>query len=100
MRGHVQLHTRRHPFTHTHTDPHTQTHTHQTHTNIHTHTVADPGFPRDGANSQSGCANLLFYFEAEKCIKMKKFGSRARAHPLDPPMVSVASKMDMCLLKI
>ena len=44
-------------------------------------------------NSQSGCANLIFYnFFAENCMKMKEFGpDREKApgmpHPrLDPPM--------------
>ena len=38
--------------------------------------VADPGFSRGGgANSQSRCANLLYYI-AENYMKMKEFGSR------------------------
>ena len=42
--------------------------------------VAYPGFSWSGcANSQDGCANLLFCnFLAENCIKMKEFGPRGR----------------------
>ena len=40
--------------------------------------VADPGFSWGGANSQSGCANLLF------CMKMKELGYRGGRVPGTP----------------
>ena len=48
-------------------------------------------FPRvGGANSQSGCSNLLFCnFFVENCMKMKEFGSRgviSLVPPLNPSM--------------
>ena len=44
--------------------------------------------PEKGTNSQSGCANLLFYnFFAENCIKMKEFGTR-RGRPSLAPLGS------------
>ena len=44
-------------------------------------------FPEGSANSQSGCANLLFcnYF-AENCMKMKEFGPRGITS-LAPPWI-------------
>ena len=40
-------------------------------------TAADPGFAFRGANSPSGCGNLLFCkFFAKNCMKMKEFGPR------------------------
>ena len=52
--------------------------------------MMDPG----GANSQSGCANLLFCkFVAENCMKMKEFepreGHASLTTPLDLPMDTV-----------
>ena len=47
--------------------------------------VANPDFPESGANSPSGCADLLFYnFFAENCMKMKEFEPRVTCpwHPL------------------
>ena len=53
-------------------------------------------FPKKGANSQSGCANLLFCkFFAENCMKMKEIGpqggggARVHAPSLDPSVLSV-----------
>ena len=42
-------------------------------------------FLEGGANSQSGCANLIFYnFLAENCKKMKEFGPRRGRPSLAP----------------
>ena len=45
-----------------------------------------------GANSQSACANLIFFF-AENCMTMTEFGPGGvtDAH-VDPPMLSAVSK--------
>ena len=45
----------------------------QVHFCLNTESVGDPGFPRGGANSQSGYANLLFHIFAENCMEMKEF---------------------------
>ena len=45
-------------------------------------------FPERGANSQSGCANLLFCkLFAENCMKMKEFGSQDGRVSLVPPWI-------------
>ena len=42
--------------------------------------VADPGFPRGGANFRGRCTNLLFCkFFVQNCMKMKEFGPRGGA---------------------
>ena len=52
--------------------------------------MTDQDFPGGCANSQNGCANLLFCnFFAENCMKMKEFGpgvGRVPGAPLDPPL--------------
>ena len=51
----------------------------------HPITVADPRFSSGGANSQSGCANLLFCkFFAESCMKMKDLDPGNRPPPRSP----------------
>ena len=54
--------------------------------------MVDPGFPRGGANSRRGCANLLFCkFFAKIYRKMKDFGPRGGASltPLGSATVDV-----------
>ena len=57
---------------------------------IHPKPVVGPGFSRGGANSQSGCTNLLLCnFFAKNCTKMKEFvprGRRIPSAPFDPPL--------------
>ena len=59
--------------------------------------MADPAlFLGGGANSQSGCANLLFWkFLAENRLKMKEFGLWGHASlappPLDPPVLYIST---------
>ena len=60
--------------------------------------VADLDFPEGGANSQIGCANLLFYnFFAENCIKMTEFepGACIPGIPLNPPISSTIASNNM-----
>ena len=52
------------------------------------------------ANSQKGCANLLFCKNfAEKCMKTKEFGSKGYAPgtPLDPSLVMYFWNIGFCM---
>ena len=57
--------------------------------------VADPGFSREvgrGANSQSGCANVLFCkFSAKNFMKMEEIGARGSMYPWRPLGSATAS---------
>ena len=55
-------------------------------------------FPKKGANSQSGCANLLFCkFFAENCRKMKEFGPEARVPEPPHPPIRQWDRINICL---
>ena len=58
-----------------------------------THTVADPGFPREGgANSPGGRQHTILPNFLKNCMKLKEFGPLGACvphAPLDPPLVTV-----------